>query len=74
MFGESLISDTQDDSIWIAETGASHHMTKARDYFATYTAFERPKPITLENKSFMMAYYQGDINFEIFVIHYKQMG
>ena len=68
MFGESLISDTQDDSIWIAETGASHHMTKARDYFATYTAFERPKPITLENKSFMMAYYQGDINFEIFVI------
>ena len=74
MFGELLISDTQDDSIWIADTGASHQMTKARDYFATYTAFERPKPFTLGNKSFMMAYYQDDINFEIFVIRNKQMG
>ena len=42
-------------------------MTTARDYFATYTAFEKPKPITLGNKSFMMAYGQGDINVETFV-------
>ena len=67
MFGESLISGAQDDSIWIADTDASLHKTKARNYFTTYTAFERLKLITMGNKSFMMSHGQDDINIEKFV-------
>ena len=67
MFGNSLISDAHGNSIYVADK--DHYMTKARDYFATYTAFEKPKLITLGNHSaFMMIYGQDDINVETFVL------
>ena len=44
--------------------GASHHMTKARENFVTYCFFDKPRQITLGNKSLTMAYGYGNINVE----------
>jgi len=65
LFGEALFAgDEYDTDVWIADTGASHHMTKSKDFFVSYTAFQEPRPITLGNNKPMLAYGKGDIHVE----------
>ena len=67
MFGDVLLTSVPADGIWIADSGATQHMTKSKDYFVNYTSFNTPKPVTLGNKGVMMAYGEGDIEVESFV-------
>ena len=66
LFGEVLLTSVPADGIWIADSGATQHMTKSKDYFVTYTSFNTPKPVTFVN-SVMMAYGEGHIEVESFV-------
>ena len=68
LFGEALVAEESGDTdLWIADTGASHHMTKSKDFFVSYTAFSEPKPVTLGNRKLMLAYGQGNIQIETLV-------
>lgn len=68
LYGEVLFAESaNDENIWVADTGASHHMTKSKDFFVSYTAFSEPKPIMLGNQKLMLAYGKGDIQVEAFV-------
>ena len=67
LFGEVLLISVPTDGLWIADSGATQHMTKSKDYFVNYTSFNTPKPVTLRNKGVMMAYGEGDIEVESFV-------
>ena len=58
-FGEALFSTAV-----LNDTGATQQMTKFKDYFIKYTAFDEPKMITLGNKQAMIAYGRGDIDVE----------
>ena len=66
MFGQALITEELDD-VWIADTGASHHMTKTREYFSSFSLYDKPKPVTIGNKSLMMAYGHGNVRIEAYV-------
>ena len=66
--GEAFFtSHINDADIWIPDTGASHHMTKSKEWFVSYTAFDEPKSVILGNKQVMLAYGQGDIEIETLV-------
>ena len=65
MFGQALITEELDD-VWIADTGASHHMTKTREYFLSFSLYDKPKPVTIGNKSLMMAYGHGNVRIEAY--------
>ena len=67
LYGQVLLSEVTIDDIWIPDSGASHHMTKMKHCYSTYTAFDEPKPVTLGNKKQMLAYGQGDIYIEAVV-------
>lgn len=67
LFGEALLTAVPESGVWIADSGATQHMTKCKEYFMTYTAFEEPKAITLGNKRTMLAYGKGDIPVEVLV-------
>jgi len=68
LFGEALfVGELNDTDMWIADTGASHHMTKSKYFFVSYTPFPEPRPITLGNHKLMLAYGQGNIHAETLV-------
>ena len=68
LFGEAFVAgEAFDADQWIADTGATHHMTKSKNFFVTYASFSEPKPITVGNHKLMLAYGQGDINVETVV-------
>ena len=68
LFSEALVAgESGDTDLWIADTGASHHMTKSKDFFVSYAAFPEPKPVTLGNHKLMLAYGQGNIQIETLV-------
>jgi hypothetical protein len=67
LYCEALLSETTNDDVWIADTGASHHMTKLRTVYSTYSAFVDPRPVTIGNRAQMLAYGQGDIKIEALV-------
>jgi hypothetical protein len=50
LYCEALLSETTDDDIWIADTGASHHMTKQRTVYSTYSAFQGPSPLVIVHR------------------------
>ena len=64
---EALFGEAFDADQWIADTGATHHITKSKNFVVTYESFSEPKPITLGNHKLMFAYGQGDINVETVV-------
>ena len=68
LFSEAFVAgEAFDADQWIADTGATHHMTKSKNFFVTYESFSEPKPVTLGNHKLMLAYGQGDINVETVV-------
>ena len=50
------------DDTWIADTGASHHMTKNANYFVKYSKFDHPKQVKVGNAEVIEAYGSGTIN------------
>ncbi|GFT78892.1 CCHC-type domain-containing protein [Trichonephila clavipes] len=42
--------------VWIADSGASAHMTKHKNYFVIFTQFNSPKPVYVGNNDAIMAY------------------
>ncbi len=55
------------DGVWIADSGATQHMAKSKDYFVNYTSFNKLKPVTVGNKCIMMEYGEGENEVESFV-------
>ena len=64
LFGEALMSDAVDYDIWVADSGATHHMTRSHEYFSSYNVFSEPKPVITGNQKIMLAYGSGDIIIE----------
>ena len=52
---------------WVWDSGASHHMTANKKYFATYKTFSAPVNISLADKGTIMAYGFGQVNIEMLV-------
>lgn len=50
---------------WLADSGASTHMTSCRRYFATYEAFPIPKTVQVGNKNVIFAYGKDAIKVEM---------
>jgi hypothetical protein len=67
LYGEVFLSEVSDTDMWIADTGASHHMTKTKEFYSTYNDFVEPQKIMLGNNKVMLAYGQGDIQVETLV-------
>ncbi|GFS78905.1 retrovirus-related Pol polyprotein from transposon TNT 1-94 [Trichonephila clavipes] len=49
----------------IADSGASAHMTKHKNYFVDFTQFNSPKPMYMGNSDAIVAYGHGTLNIEI---------
>ena len=65
---KALVAGEENDAdLWIADTGATHRMTKSKDFFMLYTAFQEPKPVTLGKRKLMLAYGKGNIQVETLV-------
>lgn len=68
LFGVALVADEMSDTaVWIADTGASHHMTKSKEFFTSYTPFDEPKRVMVGNQRTMLAYGYGDIQVKALV-------
>lgn len=60
-FGE-MTSSSNKHTMWLFDSGATHHMSKQRDWFRDYIDFATPKSITLGNGDAMYAVGQGNIH------------
>ncbi len=66
--GVALVMDgVSESSVWISDTGASHHMTNSTAYFSSYKMFDEPRPIIVGNQRTMLAYGSGNIRVEALV-------
>ncbi|GFQ88863.1 retrovirus-related Pol polyprotein from transposon TNT 1-94 [Trichonephila clavata] len=54
-----------ESEVWIADSGASAHMTKHKNYFVDFTKFVSPKPVYVGNSDAIMAYGHETVNIEI---------
>ncbi|GFR23660.1 retrovirus-related Pol polyprotein from transposon TNT 1-94 [Trichonephila clavata] len=59
------VEGVPESEVWIADSGASAHMTKHKNYFVDFTKFVSPKPVYVENSDAIMAYGHGTVNIEI---------
>lgn len=50
---------------WLADSGASTHMTNCKKHFVTYEVFPTPKTVQIGNKEIILAYGKGTINVEM---------
>ena len=50
---------------WVCDSGAMHHMTVNKKYFATYKTFSAPVIISLADKGMIMAYGSSHVNTEM---------
>lgn len=63
-FVAEILSSERDEDLWIADSGATDHLTKNKHWFSTLSYFENPIKIHIGDKSTMDAVGRGDINFE----------
>ncbi|GFQ71153.1 retrovirus-related Pol polyprotein from transposon TNT 1-94 [Trichonephila clavata] len=59
------VEGVPESEVWIADSGASAHMTKHKKYFVDFTKFVSPKPVYVGNSDAIMAYGHGTVNIEI---------
>ncbi|GFQ67360.1 protein shank, partial [Trichonephila clavata] len=59
------IEGVPESEVWIADIGASAHMTKHKNCFVDFIKFVSPKSVYVENSDAIMAYGQGTVNIEI---------
>jgi hypothetical protein len=53
--------------LWLADSGASAHMTKRKEYFCTYEPFAVPKRVKIGNSDDILAHGQGTINVKMLI-------
>ena len=53
--------------VWVADSGATHHMMKSHGFYTSYATFREPKPVMTGNQKIMLAYGSGDIAVEALV-------
>lgn len=58
---ENIIDTEQ----WLADSGASAHMTHNKDRFVTYETFHIPREVQIRNGEVIHAHGQGNINVEM---------
>ncbi|GFY09869.1 retrovirus-related Pol polyprotein from transposon TNT 1-94 [Trichonephila clavipes] len=61
------VEGVPESEVWIADSGASAHMTKHKNYFVDFTQFNSPKPVYVGNSDAIMAYGHGTVNIEIMI-------
>ncbi|GFR10076.1 retrovirus-related Pol polyprotein from transposon TNT 1-94 [Trichonephila clavata] len=59
------VEGVPESEVWIADSGASAHMTKHKNYFVDFTKFVSPKPVYVGNSDAIMAYGHGTVTIEI---------
>ncbi|GFQ98960.1 retrovirus-related Pol polyprotein from transposon TNT 1-94 [Trichonephila clavata] len=59
------VEGVPESEVWIADSGASAHMTKHKNYFVDFTKFVSPKPVYVGNSDAIVAYGHGTVNIEI---------
>ncbi|GFQ90983.1 CCHC-type domain-containing protein [Trichonephila clavata] len=59
------VEGVPESEVEIADSGASAHMTKHKNYFVVFTKFVSPKPVYVGNSDAIMAYGHGTVNIEI---------
>ncbi|GBN79835.1 Retrovirus-related Pol polyprotein from transposon TNT 1-94 [Araneus ventricosus] len=57
-----IVEGVTEKEQWIADSGASAHMTSYRKYFLDFKEFPSPKPVYVGNNNAIMAYGQGTVN------------
>jgi hypothetical protein len=66
-FSAVRVNSTRLSDIWLYDSGASHHMTAKKQYFATYKMFSAPVNILLADKGTMLVYGSEPVNIEMLV-------
>jgi hypothetical protein len=61
----SVFDGIAESEIWLADSGASVHMTRQKNYFIAYKSFSSRKQIQVGNCEKITAYGQGTINVEM---------
>ncbi|KMQ86059.1 retrovirus-related pol polyprotein from transposon tnt 1-94 [Lasius niger] len=61
IFEDSIV----EQDAWLADSGASTHMTSCEKHFVMYEAFPTPKAVQVGNKDVILAYGKGAINVEM---------
>ncbi|GFQ77592.1 retrovirus-related Pol polyprotein from transposon TNT 1-94 [Trichonephila clavata] len=59
------VEGVPESEVWIADSGASAHMTKYKNCFVDFTKFVSPKPVYVGNSDAIMAYGHGTVIIEI---------
>ncbi|GFS36170.1 CCHC-type domain-containing protein [Nephila pilipes] len=66
--GEAFVCTVEgvlESEVWIADSGASAHMIKHKNYFVDFTKFISHKPVYVGNSDAIIAYGHGTVNIEI---------
>ena len=64
--GHALIAEMHCD-VWVADSGATHHMTKSHGFCTSYATFREPKLVMTGNQKIMLANGSVDIAVEALV-------
>jgi len=67
VFSAIRVNSTRLADKWVCDSGASHHMTANKQYFATYKRFSAPVNISLADKGTILACGSGRISVQILV-------
>ncbi len=62
-----VFENISDKELWLADSGASTHMTNRKDYFFSYEPFFAPKEVRVGNSEAILAYGQGIVNVEMMI-------
>ena len=60
-----LVEGVPSSEVWLADSGATVHMTRFKNYFVEYEPFDVPKKVYIGNNDAILAYGQGTINVEM---------
>ncbi|GBN69353.1 hypothetical protein AVEN_138741-1 [Araneus ventricosus] len=60
-----IVEGVTEKEQWIADSGASAHMTSYRKYFLDFKDFPSSKPVYVGNNNAIMVYGQGTVNFDM---------
>ncbi|KAF2889846.1 hypothetical protein ILUMI_16327 [Ignelater luminosus] len=58
----SVLVDFNDDETWIADSGASEHLSHQKEWFENYYEFDKPTEIKIGNGSVINAHGKGKIS------------
>ncbi|KRZ83588.1 Retrovirus-related Pol polyprotein from transposon TNT 1-94 [Trichinella sp. T8] len=53
--------------MWLADSGASQHMTRNKEYLSDFVTFPKPVNVKVGNGDAIPAYGHGTVNFKVFI-------